>query len=70
MSPNCDGCLNINNPDNAGLAPVITALDSVYNGNHNSAMSRADFWVLASIVAVEDAVCKANEGPCDPEEYV
>jgi len=59
--------VNLNNPDNAGLGPIIEALEEVYSGYGVSGwgVSRADFWALAAIVAVERGVQLANEKPTD-----
>jgi hypothetical protein len=41
----CDGCVNLDIHSNAGLAPAVIALESVYTGGGvNAIMSRADFW--------------------------
>ena len=50
----CDGCLNLNNPDNFGLEDVIEQLENLYNGlNLSSVLSRADLWTIAAMFAVE-----------------
>jgi hypothetical protein len=61
----CDGCLNLDNPNNAGLGPIIEALEELYTGNGYFAwgVSRADFWALAATVSVERGVQLANEQP-------
>ena len=44
-SNGCDGCINLNIANNAGLAPAVTALEAVYTGGGvNALMSRSDFW--------------------------
>ncbi|XP_067927931.1 putative ascorbate peroxidase [Watersipora subatra] len=51
----CDGCINMNNDDNAGLDVYINKLEPVYQKqkvNGKLVMSRADFWALAGIEAV------------------
>ena len=47
-----DGCVDLNHPDNNGLAPVIATLNEAHAPFCNI-ISRADFWVLAAKVAVE-----------------
>jgi len=63
----CDGCLNINNADNAGLEDVVASLDTVYTDNSYAdwGVSRADFWAYAGYCALETAVEKANEDCVD-----
>ena len=55
----------MNNPDNAGLGPIVAALEGAYSGDEFSGLgvSRADFWALAATVAVERGVQLANEQP-------
>lgn len=37
----CDGCLNVNNEDNAGLADLVAALDTIYLDNgYDTVLSR------------------------------
>ena len=48
----CDSCLNIGNPDNAGLADIVADLDTVYVDNsYSELLSRADFWVFRVLCA-------------------
>ena len=56
----CDGCLNFDNPDNAGLAVIVEALEKVYLEFSGLDIARADFWALASTVSVERGVKNAN----------
>ena len=59
----CDGCLEIGNPENNGLAEISARLNMIYNDSFSeSGMSRADFWALASVVAIRVA---ADEQQCD-----
>ena len=60
VSDSCDGCINPDNDSNAGLEDIISSLDELYVGNYDDAMSRADFWALAAIEAVNIGVRKAN----------
>jgi hypothetical protein len=34
----CDGCLNLDQTDNNGLAPIVTALEAVYQSNNLSSI--------------------------------
>jgi len=64
----CDGCLNVNNHDNAGLADLVSSLDTVYTTNgYNSVLSRADFWALAGIYAVDKTI-ELNNDDCDEDD--
>ena len=65
VSDACDGCINLDNDSNAGLEDIITSLDELYVGNYDDAMSRADFWAVAAIEAVNIGVRKANGGKCN-----
>jgi len=59
----CNGCLDITNPDNAGLQPLVAALDAVYvSKNYSTLLSRADFWAYASIMAINLGVANINSG--------
>ncbi|XP_013412182.1 putative ascorbate peroxidase [Lingula anatina] len=50
----CDGCINLNNPDNAGLDTTFNALNDLYARERiDRIMSRADFFALAGIVGAE-----------------
>ena len=57
----CDGCLNIENEDNNGLADLVVALDIVYLENgFNETLSRADHWAIMGIWAVQNTIDNAN----------
>lgn len=69
----CNGCINFNNGDNAGLADVVSELTSAYNTNgYSSICSLADFFALATTVSISNAVQQSNiqrsgaatSGPC------
>ncbi|CAH1789719.1 unnamed protein product, partial [Owenia fusiformis] len=47
----CDGCIDLENGDNAGLEDYIKNLDDVY-AQFSRKLSRADFWQLAGITAL------------------
>ena len=51
----CDGCLNHTIPDNAGLKKYTDELDTLYDASYGTKMSRADFYMLSSIVALDMA---------------
>ena len=64
----CDGCLNVNDPDNAGLENLVADLEEVYQSEGLAdIISRADLWALLGIWAVEETIDKSNEecGDCD-----
>ena len=64
----CDGCLNVNNPDNAGLADLVDSLDTVYTTNgYDSVLSRADFWALAGVYAVDKTI-ELNNDDCEEDD--
>merc|ERR1711874_14965 len=64
----CDGCLNVNNHDNAGLADLVASLDTLYLANsYDSLLSRADFWALAGVYAVDKTI-ELNNGDCDEDD--
>merc|ERR1711970_137427 len=64
----CDGCLNINNHDNAGLADLVASLDTLYLANsYDSLLSRADFWALAGVYAVDKTI-ELNNADCDEDD--
>ena len=54
---------------NNGLAEVITWLEELYFGTYDGDMSRADFWQLASIAAIERAIIESNRR-CNDDRYV
>lgn len=67
----CDGCLGAQNPFNGGpngLPGQVELIDTLYLNetfDFPSVMSRADFWALGSIVAVEEAVRINNDIFCE-----
>jgi len=61
----CNGCLNINNEDNAGLPDLVEDLETLYTDNSlDTLLTRADFWAYAGIYALEKAIEFTNED-CD-----
>jgi len=62
----CDGCLNLANPANAGLETLVTLLETEYQSQgykDTYGLSRADYWAIASIAALEGAT-RANNRAC------
>ena len=58
----CDGCLNVNDPDNAGLEDLVADLEAVYQSEGlSSVISRADMWALLGVWAVQQTIDKSNE---------
>ena len=58
----CDGCLNVNDQENAGLGDLVSSLEAVYqSGGPSDIISRADMWALLGIWAVEQTIAKNNE---------
>jgi len=57
----CDGCLNVNNPDNAGLEDIVADLEEVYTTEGlDSIISRADMWALMGIWAINSTIDNNN----------
>ncbi|XP_067949008.1 putative ascorbate peroxidase [Watersipora subatra] len=48
----CNGCIDLSNGDNGGLDTYINHLERRYQADVKGIMSRADFWVLCSDVAL------------------
>ena len=56
----CDGCVNIENDSNNGLADLIADLDLVYKDNDfGDVLSRADHWAIMGIWAVQTTIDNA-----------
>ena len=52
----CDGCVDMANPDNAGLDKPINVLQDTVNNFRDRGLTRTDIWMLAGLVATETAV--------------
>ena len=52
-SGGCDGCIDHGIAHNAGLRRYTNLVDSEYDANFQTVMSRADFYALGSIKALE-----------------
>jgi len=64
----CNGCININNEDNAGLPDLVATLDTLYTSNNlDAVLTRADFWAYCSYFALNRAVTIANNN-CDADD--
>ena len=58
----CNGCLNVNNPDNKGLETLVRDLETVYQENNfTNIISRADMWALMGIWSVQESIERNNE---------
>jgi len=66
----CDGCINENDPDNAGpMLDQIKILNQRYEDrSYADKLSRADFWQLAAIKAIEVGLANANKATDCGEE--
>merc|ERR1719510_1791056 len=51
----CDGCINMDNPSNAGLQPAIDIMEAVYESlvADGIDMARADLWAIGGRVGAE-----------------
>jgi hypothetical protein len=57
----CNGCINTNNPSNAGLLFAVQTLnDAYYQNGYNNIVSLADFYALATTVSIKAAVQLSN----------
>eukprot|EP00092_Neocalanus_flemingeri_P022530 GFUD01024432.1.p1 GENE.GFUD01024432.1~~GFUD01024432.1.p1 ORF type:complete len:422 (+),score=86.93 GFUD01024432.1:153-1268(+) len=66
----CNGCLNVNNPDNKGLEGLVADIETVYQDNNFSEIiSRADLWALLGIWSINQTIIANNED-CDNCEEV
>merc|ERR1712142_549796 len=53
----CDGCINRDNPDNAGfIFDSLDVMDKIYEESYKLDMSRADFYILTGVTALEDSL--------------
>ena len=58
----CDGCLNVNNTENNGLADLVAGLEAVYQDNgFESLVSRADMWAILGVWAVQRTIDRSND---------
>ena len=49
----CDGCVNMNNPDNTGVDRAFSVLESNVVPKYSTWLSRADIWMIAALTAAE-----------------
>ena len=63
----CDGCVDLQNPDNNGLDVPIVALDQVLNQlpTSQTGLSRADVWALAALTGAEVSQPNNNNNAVD-----
>ena len=54
----CDACINVDNPENAGLELAVEILEDIYEKVETAGIevSRADVWVIAGRVAAENGM--------------
>jgi len=65
----CDGCVNIDNDSNNGLADLIADLEDIYQDNElESVLSRADMWAILGMYAVQKSIDNNNNKCSDCEE--
>merc|ERR1719348_2843969 len=57
----CDGCIDKDKPNNAGLEPFVKALEPTFKRYENF-LTRADFWALTSIFALKKTIKINNQG--------
>merc|ERR1719209_2567348 len=68
----CDGCIDPDNPGNAGLRPFVDTLEPIFKRYENF-LTRADFWALTSIFALKKTItinnqlCRGDPGCETPE---
>jgi len=60
----CNGCIDLENDDHAGMQSIINPLELVYDA-WSGDMSRADFWATAATIALEYAKELDTEFPDD-----
>lgn len=57
----CNGCINFNNPDNAGLQPAVSILTTSYYANgFDKIISLADYFALATTLSIKKAIQDGN----------
>jgi len=63
----CDGCINVNDSSNNGLADLVANLETVYQDNafNASGVSRADMWAILGLWAVQDGIDNSNDDCTD-----
>eukprot|EP00543_Licmophora_paradoxa_P004946 CAMPEP_0202441846 /NCGR_PEP_ID=MMETSP1360-20130828/1354_1 /ASSEMBLY_ACC=CAM_ASM_000848 /TAXON_ID=515479 /ORGANISM="Licmophora paradoxa, Strain CCMP2313" /LENGTH=650 /DNA_ID=CAMNT_0049057019 /DNA_START=102 /DNA_END=2054 /DNA_ORIENTATION=- len=49
----CDGCVDLVDPENAGLLGPIEALQSIVNKYADTELTRADIWMLSAVVGAD-----------------
>jgi len=56
----CDGCIDKDNPANAGLEPFVKTIEPIFKSYEN-VFTRADFWALTSIFALKKTIAINNQ---------
>ena len=57
----CDGCLDLSNSANFGLAGIFQEVNTLYDNQFaDTGMSRGDFYALAGVVAVREAAAQQD----------
>nr|AOZ60365.1 ascorbate peroxidase [Hydra sinensis] len=57
----CDGCIDHSKPGNAGLKRVTDRLDALYDASYKGKISRADFYALASVIALTRSTANLSD---------
>ena len=54
----CNACINVDNPENAGLELAVEILEDIYEKVETAGIevSRADVWVIAGRIAAENGM--------------
>ena len=66
----CDGCIDMNNPDNKGLEEPMNAIFPIVE-KYKDSLSRADIWAMATLVSADLALVEGRpEGLQFPMRYI
>ena len=49
----CQGCIDLDNPDNAGIEPAIDILGPIVTKHAKAGVNRVDIWALAATVGAD-----------------
>ena len=62
IRPKCDGCVNRANRQNKGaMLGTLKKMDNLYEKRYSRVLSRADFYALCTVTAVENAIDFNNQ---------
>jgi len=64
----CDGCVDMTNPDNAGLQSPIDVLNAFVQKYGSQGLTRPDIWALAAVVASD--VSEESAGTVFPFQWI